>query len=131
MPVQPDSDATSCDHQTVTDPPDADPGHPVEHAVIATFRLTGGGYGLDTERAVIYEAQQKLREGVGQAGVGEFDGNEFGNGHVKLYAYGPDADKLFSVMSEHLQQVPFRPAHVVLRYGSAGDPSAAQRRVDL
>jgi hypothetical protein len=102
-----------------------------EHAVIAKYRLTGGGFGSDSERAAVYEAQQKLREAIERAGVGEFDGNEFGGGTVTLYAYGPDADELFSVMSDGLRQLPFRPAHVVLRYGSATDPDATERRMEL
>ncbi|MEU8483249.1 hypothetical protein [Streptomyces sp. NPDC048641] len=48
-----------------------------------------------------------------------------------LYAYGPDADALFAVMAPILNDLPFRPAHVVLRYGSVYDPSAAEHRVDL
>ncbi|MGW1643046.1 hypothetical protein [Streptomyces lavendulae] len=48
-----------------------------------------------------------------------------------LYAYGPDADALFAVMAPFLHNLPFRPAHVVRRYGSVDDPSAAEHRVDL
>ena len=104
---------------------------PVEHAVIARYRLTGGGFGLDTERAAIRRARHSLAEAIEQAGVGEFDGNEFGRGAVVLYAYGPDADALFAVMGDTLRGLPFRPAHVVLRYGSAADPAVVEHRVDL
>src|ERR1700722_10343864 len=76
---------------------------PVEHAVIARYRLTGGGFGLDTERAAIRRARHSLAEAIEQAGVGEFDGNEFGRGAVVLYAYGPDADALFAVMGDTLR----------------------------
>jgi hypothetical protein len=104
---------------------------PPEHAVIARYQLTGEGFGLDEERATIRQAQQSLRDAIAAAGVGEFDGNEFGASTVVLYAYGPDADALFAIMSPTLRALPFRPAHVVLRYGSATDPSAAEHRVDL
>jgi hypothetical protein len=50
---------------------------------------------------------------------------------VVLYAYGPDADALFAVMAPILHDLPFRPAHVTLRYGSVDDQSAAEHRVDL
>lgn len=56
---------------------------------------------------------------------------EYGGGEVILYAYGPDADALFAVMAPILNDLPLRPAHVVLRYGSVVDPSAAEHRVEL
>lgn len=102
-----------------------------EHAVIARYRLTGDGYGLPSERAAIREAQAVLAEAIERAGVGEFDGNEFGAGEVVLYAYGPDADALFTIMAPILRGLPFRPASVLLRYGSASDASATGRQLDL
>ncbi|WP_037767418.1 hypothetical protein [Streptomyces sp. 142MFCol3.1] len=103
----------------------------VEHAVIARYRLTGDGFGEPGDRAAVRAAQNLLTEAIERVGVGEFDGNEFGGGEVALFAYGPDADALFAVMEPVLRDLPFRPANVVLRYGSASDPSAAERRVEL
>lgn len=53
-----------------------------EHAVIARYRLTGDGYGDPSERAAVLKAQAILAEAVERAGVGEFDGNEFGAGEA-------------------------------------------------
>ncbi|MFB7106241.1 hypothetical protein [Streptomyces hydrogenans] len=103
----------------------------VEHAVIAHYRLTEADLGDPSQRETIRQAQSLLTEAIEQADVGEFDGNEYGGGKVALYAYGPNADALFAVMAPILHDLPFRPAHVVLRYGSVDDPSAAERRVDL
>ncbi|MER7514298.1 hypothetical protein ACIP46_38840 [Streptomyces lavendulae] len=108
---------------------EADTG--VEHAVIAHCRLADAGFGDPTQREAVRQAQALLTEAIEQADVGEFDGNEYGGGEVALYAYGSDADALFAVMAPILNDLPFRPAHVVLRYGSADDPSAAEHRVDL
>ncbi|WP_328834751.1 hypothetical protein [Streptomyces europaeiscabiei] len=102
-----------------------------EQAVIARYRLTDDGFGGQNQRETVRQAQSLLTEAIEQADVGEFDGNEFGGGEVVLYAYGPDADALFAVMAPILRDLPFRPAHVILRYGSASDPSAAEHRVDL
>ncbi|MFE5678835.1 hypothetical protein ACFQ7B_20515 [Streptomyces erythrochromogenes] len=110
-----------------TDEAEAD----VEHAVMAHYRLADDGLGEPRQREVIRRAQAVLTEAIEQADVGEFDGNEYGGGEVVLYAYGPDADALFAVMAPALTDLPFRPAHVVLRYGSVDDPSAAEHRVDL
>ncbi|MEV6203326.1 hypothetical protein AB0M64_25635 [Streptomyces sp. NPDC051771] len=103
----------------------------VEHAVIAHCRLADDGLGEPGQREVVRRSQSLLSEAIEQAGVGEFDGNEYGGGEAVLYAYGPDADALFAVMAPILKDLPFRPVHVVLRYGSVDDPSAAEHRVDL
>ncbi|WP_234482593.1 hypothetical protein [Streptomyces sp. MBT49] len=84
-----------------------------------------------SQREVVRQAQSLLTEAIEQADVGEFDGNEYVGGEVVLYAYVPDTDALFAVMAPILNDLPFRPAHVVLRYGSVDDPSAAEHRVDL
>ncbi|MFE3121563.1 hypothetical protein [Streptomyces niveus] len=103
----------------------------VKHAVIAHYRLADDGLGEPSQREIVREAQSLLSEAIEQADVGEFDGNEYGGGEVVLYAYGPDAEALFTVMAPILNDLPFRPAHVVLRYGSVDDPSAAEHRLDL
>ncbi|MET9611037.1 hypothetical protein ABZZ17_39155 [Streptomyces sp. NPDC006512] len=103
----------------------------VEHAVIALCRLADDGLGEPSQRDVVHQAQSLLTEAIEQADVGEFGGNEYGGGEVVLYAYGPDADALFAVMAPILNDLPFRLAHVVLRYGSVDAPSAAERRVEL
>ncbi|WP_405428211.1 hypothetical protein [Streptomyces erythrochromogenes] len=103
----------------------------LEHAVVARYRLADDGLGELGQREVVRQAQSRMAEAIEQAGVGEFDGNEYGGGEVALYAYGPDADALFAVMAPILRALPFRPAHVILRYGSVDEPSAAERRVDL
>ncbi|MFE4757896.1 hypothetical protein ACFRFU_51615 [Streptomyces sp. NPDC056704] len=106
-------------------------GGSAEHAVIARYRLAQDGFGGPDDRAAVREAQRLLTEAIERSGVGEFDGNELGGGEAVLYAYGPDADVLFGVMEATLRGLRLRPAHVILRYGSAADPGAAQVRVDL
>ncbi|MDQ0582486.1 hypothetical protein [Streptomyces rishiriensis] len=97
-----------------------------EHAVIAYFRLAGDGFGDVDQRERIYDAAQAMEAASEEAGVGEVDGNEFGGGEAAVYAYGPDADALFTVLEPVLRSVPFRPAHVVLRRDDN-----ETRRVDL
>lgn len=63
--------------------------------------------------------------------MGELDGNEFRASEVALYAYGPDASRLFAVMEADLRAFSARPAHAVLRYGEASDPAAIEQRIDL
>lgn len=86
-----------------------------EHAVIAHFRLAADGFGDADQREQVYAAEEVMAAAIDEAGVGEFDGNEFGAGEAVLYAYGPDGDALFKVMEPTLRGLPFRPAHVVVR----------------
>lgn len=104
---------------------------PVEHAVICRYALSGDEFGELDEREAIFALEDALIAAIDAAGVGEFDGHEFGGGEAVLYAYGPDADALFATMEPHLRAFEARPAWCVLRYGGAADPNAVERRVDL
>ena len=99
--------------------------------MIVHFVVSGEEFGEVDEREAIFALEDELIEAIKEAGVGEFDGNEFGGGEAVLYSYGPDADALFAVMEPHLRAVKARPAWCVLRYGEAADPSAKERRIDL
>ncbi|MET8858458.1 hypothetical protein [Streptomyces sp. NPDC004579] len=103
---------------------------PPEHAVIARFRLGGDRFGETDQRALVFEAERTMAAAVEAAGVGEVDGNEFGGGDVVIFAYGPDAKALYQVMESGLRTLPFRPAHVVLRYGEPADDVVGER-IDL
>lgn len=102
-----------------------------EHAVIVRYTLTGEAFGEEQERQAVYALQKRLAEAIAGADVGEFAGNEFGGGEVTLYAYGPDATRLFTAMEPQLRAFPARPAHATLRFGEADDPTAVEQRVDL
>lgn len=107
------------------------PHHAPEHAVIVSFALSGGPFGSEEERAAVRVLQARLSGAIDLAGVGEIDGNEFGAGQCTIYAYGPDATRLFSAMESHLRASPFRPAAAILRFGEAADPDAVEQRIDL
>lgn len=106
------------------------PEPPPEHAVIARFRLGGDDLGESDQRSLVFEAERSMGAAVKAAGVGEVDGNEFGGGEVVLFAYGPNADALYRVMEPGLRALPFRPAHVVLRYATLADPRLCAAIVD-
>jgi hypothetical protein len=102
-----------------------------EHAVIVSYALSGDGFGDENERTAVYALQHRLADAIEVADVGEFDGNEVGGGEAVLYAYGPNATRLFAAMEPHLRTFPARPAHAVLRFGEADDPAAVEQRIDL
>ncbi len=73
--------------------------------------------------------EDKLEEALSGRGVGEYDGNEFGEGEVVLYLYGADAERLFAVIEGTLRSYPLcRNARVVIR---GGEPGAPQREFRL
>ncbi|MFF0432375.1 hypothetical protein ACFYU9_09165 [Streptomyces sp. NPDC004327] len=106
------------------------PETPPEHAVTAHFQLGGDDLGEPDQWSLAFEAERLIGVVVAAAGVGEVDGNEFGGGEVVIFAYGPDAHALYQVMESGLRALPFRPAHVVLRYGEPADDVVSER-VDL
>ena len=67
--------------------------------------------------------QDRLYEAMDESNVGEFDGNEIGEGTARLFFYGPDAGRLFQAVEPILKEYPMcRNAHVVLRQGGPGSP---------
>jgi hypothetical protein len=104
----------------------------MEHAVIVHIKLDGGAFGADSERDAIESIEALLETAIATALVGEFDGDEFGGHECVLYAYGPDADRLFAVMQPILAAAPIvKGGYAIKRYGEAADSRAIERRVDL
>ncbi|WP_292207475.1 hypothetical protein, partial [Mesorhizobium sp.] len=71
-----------------------------------------------------------LEQVVGNASVGEFDGDKFGEGKCILYMYGPDAERLFVVIEPVLKSSPAAVGgYAIKRFGKAADSSAREVRV--
>lgn len=102
-----------------------------EHTVIARYQLAAGPTGTATDMHSVFSFEDRLIRAISDARAGEFDGNEFGAADVTIYAYGPDADRLFAAMEPVLRSFPPRPAQVLLRYGGYEDTSAPEVLVDL
>ena len=99
----------------------------MEHAVIAHLILQEGSFGSDREREAVADLAGELQRAIEERGVGEFDGEEFGEGRCVLYMYGRDADQLFEVAAPILKAASL--AHggfVIKRYGEATDPGAIE-----
>ena len=70
-----------------------------------------------------WQLNERLYDFVEQSGAGEFDGNEIGQDEAVLFAYGPNADRLFRVMEPLLRSYPLcQNARVILRKGGPGSP---------
>jgi hypothetical protein len=99
-----------------------------DHAVLAHFALSDDEFGSEAERATLGDLGDRLADVVARAGVGEFDGDEFGNGEAVLYLYGPDHQRLWDAVEPELRACALRPTYALLR---PGGPDVPAQRVDL
>lgn len=107
---------------------DVDRAETAEQALIVKIKLEGGHSG-SREAQRISDLEDQLEKAIKTANVGEFDGDEFGDGFCAIYMYGPDAEKLAAVTLPILKT--FHPpagSFVIKRYGQAG---AKQERLEL
>ena len=99
----------------------AKPTAPTDECVAVCFRLSDDKYGTESERDAVHTFSHELAAIIEQHGVGEFDGDEFGNGEGMLFMYGPNADRLFDVVEPALRAwEPLKGGHVIKRYGQQG-----------
>ncbi len=72
--------------------------------------------------------EDHIRAALAGTGLGEYDGNEFGPGETTLYLYGPDAERLLTLIQPVLTGYPLgRNARVVIRKGGPGAPQRELR----
>jgi len=101
-----------------------------EHAVLVHLKLSGKEFGTNQERESIHALTDKLKEVINAKRLGEFDGDEFGDGGCTLYMYGPDADALFAGIEPLLRSSPVtKEATIIKRYGEAMNPNAKEVKV--
>lgn len=90
------------------------------------------GVGLPDEVYEKYDLEgleTQLVAAVEQAGVGLYDGNEFGPEEVILFLYGSDAEAIFRVIEPVLRGYPLSAgARVEIR---PGGPDAVAREIQL
>ena len=89
--------------------------------IVVNFRLsTGQEFGSTDERALVHQFTQRLAALIEESKAGNYDGDEYGGGQGALYMYGPDADRLFEVVSPLLSAWELlKGGHVIKRYGEA------------
>jgi len=99
-----------------------------EHAVILRIQFPEESP-TEAEQERLFGIQDELGAAIERAGVGEFDGDEWGGGCCTIFMYGPDADRLWDAIAPLLERHPFaRGSCAVRRYGP---PGAREDRVSL
>ena len=100
--------------------------------MLVHLALAGGEMGSPEERATIMKLQDEVTAAIDAAGVGEFDGDEWGGNECVLYMYGEDADRLFDAVHPVIAKLPPRSgSYAIKRRGEASDPNAKDERVPL
>jgi hypothetical protein len=93
-----------------------------EQDVVVHLRLGNRALGTAGERADLGRLADQLAAAVEDAGVGEYDGDEYGGGECLLFFAGRDAEALFAVLQPLLRAHPHgRGATVQLQFGG-GEP---------
>ena len=85
-----------------------------EQDLLVVLALSNNRMGTATERMEIEAFADQLEAAVAEAGVGEYDGDEFGGGECILFFCGPDIDRLLAVLQPLLRRSPLcRGGHLV------------------
>ncbi len=97
-----------------------------DHFVRVMIKLSDETSGDDGEVERLLDLEPQLESLVKRDGLGEVDGNEFGEGYFTWFIYGLDADRIFSSLLPSLLEIPMLPgSHVILRRGAPGTPEQA------
>jgi hypothetical protein len=100
-----------------------------EQAVILKLKLSSGQMGTDEERQRIHDLEDQLSNAIKRSAVGDFDGDEYGDGYCTIYMYGPSAEALFGAIKTALKGFHAHSGSYALkRYGK---PGSKQDRIPL
>jgi hypothetical protein len=91
---------------------DFEPG--AEQDLLVVLRLSNRMMGTASERQELSAFADELGAAVAEAGVGDYDGDEWGGGECVLFFCGPDLDRLRAVLLPLLKRSPLaRGGHFV------------------
>ena len=83
-----------------------------ERDLLVVLRLSNRQMGTNEERIAIALLADELAAGVEEAGVGEYDGDEYGGGECILFFCGPNEVNLLGFLRTQLQHSSYaRGAH--------------------
>lgn len=76
-------------------------------SVRVRFKLEESTFGSNAERERVHSFGSKLDAALAAAGVGAYDGDEFGEGECVLFMYGPDAEAIYRTIAPLLHEESF------------------------
>ncbi len=97
--------------------------------MLVWLKLSDGHFGTPKEREDLRTLEDRLESTIAEHEIGQFDGNEVGDGWYTLYIYGPSTDRLGEVLLPIVQVArPPAGSYAIKRYGP---PGAREVRIDL
>lgn len=112
-------------------PEDYESDQAEERDLLVVLRLSNRQMGTNEERAEIEQLADQLANEVEAAGVGEYDGDEFGGGECILFFCGPDEMALLGFLRSLLQRSHYaRGAHFV-RLVEAEDGEMKREKIPI
>jgi hypothetical protein len=111
--------------------PEEATGPMAEQDLLVILRVSKGSMGTASERAAIAELSEVLEQAALDAGVGEFDGDEYAGGECTLFFAGPDAGKLANILIPLLKRSPLGRGGRVVRQRDDGDGAEPELVVKL
>jgi hypothetical protein len=99
-----------------------------EQDLLLVFPLAKGQMGTNQERQALELLADDLDAAVQAAGVGEYDGDEYGGGECTFFFCGPDVEQLLAVVRPLVKRSPLSRGAAFVRMVQAADGSFAQQR---
>ncbi|MBL8733809.1 MAG: hypothetical protein JNN13_15670 [Planctomycetes bacterium] len=102
-----------------------------EQDLLFILPLQKGQMGTNQERQAIERLEDELEAAAQAAGVGEFDGDEYGGGECTLFFCGPDVEQLLAVLRPLVKRSPLGRGAAYVRMIDDGQGGLVQRRTML
>ena len=102
-----------------------------DDAVVLTFKLKNEGMATVGELSDFCGLEKRIERAVVRAQVASWDGHGSGEGVFDIFFYGPDGERLWSVIEPVLAAEKHPRGHATIRRGAVNDPQAKVRTVEL
>jgi hypothetical protein len=92
-----------------------------EQALILNIKFSSFPDGNENEKRIILSLEKKLEDVIQQKSLGEFDGDEFGDGYCTIYMYGESVDAIFEGIFPIIKEIiSVFSLEIIKRYGEPG-----------
>jgi hypothetical protein len=109
------------------EPNTASAPEPDEPIVVAYLKLSDAEFSSEREQMRLFALEDRVMRAIDASGAGTYEGNYFDRGFFRLYAAGPDAERLADVVRPLLADAP--PGSILVKRN--GPPGTEEERIPL
>jgi hypothetical protein len=109
------------------EPNTASAPEPDEPMVVAYLKLSDAEFSSEREQMRLFALEDRVMRAIHASGTGTYEGNYFDRGFFRLYAAGPDAERLVDVVRPLLVDAPR--GSILLKRN--GPPGTEEERIPL